>query len=153
MQVDQFWNWSDFQSYMECIVLLTIVLSSATFVLTGISPVYNEIVGFLSVFIEACLGMPQFYRNFQKRSTAGMSIAMVTMWTCGDTFKTAYFHYRDAPKQFFICGILQILVDVAILLQIAAYGRHAASGASSSSTSRGGSPWASHERQPSKNQV
>jgi len=39
--------------------------------------VYIETIGFLAVFVEACLGMPQFLRNFRLRSTEGMSVKMV----------------------------------------------------------------------------
>ena len=47
---------------------------------------------------------------------------MVAMWTSGDLFKTVYFIARDAPVQFAICGVLQVIVDIAILLQVFFYG-------------------------------
>ena len=43
---------------------------------------------------------------------------MVLMWMCGDTFKTTYFYLRDTPPQFFICGALQVSIDLAILTQV-----------------------------------
>jgi hypothetical protein len=33
---------------------------------------YIESLGFLAVFFEAMLGAPQFYRNYQNKSTTGM---------------------------------------------------------------------------------
>ena len=33
---------------------------------------FVETVGFLAVFTEACLGVPQFYRNARNKSTYGM---------------------------------------------------------------------------------
>lgn len=106
---------------------------------------FNEIMGFLAVFIEAMLGKctsttihiemkthtkkidfqlnsfrlscclffiysgaPQFLRNFNNKSTQGMSITMVIFWTIGDMFKTGYFIFRHAPTQFWICGTLQV---------------------------------------------
>lgn len=53
-------------------------------------------------------GAPQFLRNFQNKSTHGMSIHMVVMWTIGDMFKTGYFVFRHAPTQFWVCGTLQV---------------------------------------------
>lgn len=47
---------------------------------------------------------------------------MVAMWTSGDIFKTTYFIVRNAPVQFAICGTLQVLIDIAILLQVYFYG-------------------------------
>lgn len=46
---------------------------------------------------------------------------MVVMWTCGDVFKTLYFLFREAPIQFWICGCVQVTVDVLILLQVNIY--------------------------------
>ena len=82
---------------------------------------FVETVGFLAVFTEAMLGMPQFYRNFTNKSTYGMSLQMVLMWTCGDVFKTTYFYLRKTPPQFVICGMLQVMVDIAILTQVWLY--------------------------------
>lgn len=53
-------------------------------------------------------GAPQFLRNFKNKSTQGMSIAMVALWTIGDMFKTCYFIFRNAPTQFWVCGTLQV---------------------------------------------
>lgn len=39
-----------------------------------------------------------------------MSFLMVIMWTGGDVYKTVYFMIRHAPMQFWICGMLQVIV-------------------------------------------
>lgn len=36
------------------------------------SPVFVELVGFMAVFIEAMLGMPQLMQNYRNKSTKGM---------------------------------------------------------------------------------
>ena len=36
--------------------------------------VYLETLGFVSVFTEAMLGAPQFYRNYKNQSTEGMRL-------------------------------------------------------------------------------
>jgi len=46
---------------------------------------------------------------------------MVLFWLSGDTFKTGYFIVRQAPLQFGLCGALQVLVDILILLQVVLY--------------------------------
>ena len=48
---------------------------------------------------------------------------MVLFWTCGDVFKTVYFLLRHAPMQFWLCGMLQITLDILILTQVAYYGK------------------------------
>lgn len=35
-------------------------------------PTFVELIGFLAVFTEAMLGVPQFYRNHVNQSTVGM---------------------------------------------------------------------------------
>ena len=107
-------------------MLVAVLVSILMFFLIDFSP-FVETVGFLAVFTEAMLGVPQFYRNFKNRfdllkkkidfnclfmdrSTYGMSLQMVIMWTCGDVFKTSYFYLRNTPAQFFICGAMQVLL-------------------------------------------
>lgn len=46
---------------------------------------------------------------------------MVFFWTCGDVFKTLYFKIRDAPLQFWVCGCIQVSIDIFILLQVYLY--------------------------------
>lgn len=115
-----FWQWTDFPSYVEFIMVVAVLCSILMFFLIDFSP-FVETIGFLAVFTEAMLGVPQFYRNFKNRSTYGMSLSMVMMWTCGDVFKTSYFYIRQTPPQFFICGAMQVSVDLCILVQVWLY--------------------------------
>ena len=55
---------------------LVVYLGILTFVLKK-NVVYIETIGFLAVFVEALLGVPQFLRNLRLRSTEGMSVKMV----------------------------------------------------------------------------
>ena len=50
---------------------------------------------------------------------------MVLLWTAGDVFKTTYFLMNESPTQFWVCGLVQILIDVAILLQVLFYSQDA----------------------------
>ena len=104
---DYFWKWTDFLSYLEFILSIAVLGSILMYFFLDYSW-FVDTIGFLAVFTEACLGVPQFYRNFKNKSTYGMSLPMVIMWTCGDVFKTTYFVLRKAPPQFFICGSLQV---------------------------------------------
>ncbi|GFO24083.1 Pq-loop repeat-containing protein 1 [Plakobranchus ocellatus] len=120
-----FWQWTDFLSYVEFIGSFALAVGVLTFLFIN-SAVYVEMLGFAAVFTEAMLGAPQFVRNFQNKSTLGMSKKMVGFWTCGDIFKTVYFILRQAPAQFWICGILQVSIDIAIFLQVFLYRHNAA---------------------------
>jgi len=114
---DYFWRWTDFLSYLEFVMCVALLGSILMYFLLDYT-LFVDSVGFLAVFTEAMLGVPQFYRNFKNKSTYGMSLPMVIMWTCGDIFKTTYFVLRKTPPQFFICGSLQVTVDILILGQV-----------------------------------
>ncbi|XP_017578648.1 solute carrier family 66 member 2 isoform X2 [Pygocentrus nattereri] len=118
-----FWVWSRFVDYLQCVLAFTLVAAYVTYLLLE-SVLFVETLGFLAVFTEAMLGIPQLYCNYQNKSTEGMSIKMVLMWTSGDTFKTGYFLLTQAPMQFWICGLLQVFVDIAILSQVYYYSRY-----------------------------
>ena len=66
-----FWNWTHFSEYVQCITLFVLLGSLLTFCFINY-PVYLETMGFVSVFTEAMLGAPQFYKNHQNRCTQGM---------------------------------------------------------------------------------
>ncbi|XP_011296577.3 solute carrier family 66 member 2 isoform X1 [Musca domestica] len=122
LDLKYFWNWTDFQSYLDFMLVVWAVGAAVTYLMLSVDW-FMEIVGFVAVFTEAMLGAPQFIRNFKNKSTYGMSIHMVLMWTLGDMFKTGYFIARKAPSQFWICGTLQVSLDLAILMQVWIY-RH-----------------------------
>lgn len=115
-----FWAWTDFQSYLDFMLVVWLVGAIITYFMLPYLW-FMETMGFVAVFTEAMLGAPQFIRNFNNKSTHGMSIHMVIMWTVGDMFKTGYFIFRHAPTQFWVCGTLQVSLDLAILLQVFFY--------------------------------
>ncbi|XP_059190261.1 solute carrier family 66 member 2 [Centropristis striata] len=115
-----FWKWSAFEDYLLFCFGFTVLCAVVTLLLLD-SAVFVETLGSLAVMFEAMLGLPQLLQNFQNRSTKGMSVKMVLLWTAGDVFKTTYFVINESPAQFWVCGSVQILIDVAILLQVLFY--------------------------------
>uniref|UniRef100_A0A8R1Y480 Solute carrier family 66 member 2 n=1 Tax=Onchocerca volvulus TaxID=6282 RepID=A0A8R1Y480_ONCVO len=87
--------------------------------------IYVEILGLIALLTEACLGFPQLKQNCSRRSTSGMSIGMVLVWMVGDCGKTAYFIYERSPAQFWLCGIIQIVIDLLIMLQVCCFDKRA----------------------------
>ncbi|XP_026220539.1 solute carrier family 66 member 2 isoform X1 [Anabas testudineus] len=115
-----FWKWTAFEDYLLFCFGFTVLCAVVTLLLLD-SAVFVEMLGSLAVMFEAMLGLPQLLQNFHNRSTKGMSVKMVLLWTAGDIFKTTYFVMNESPTQFFVCGSVQILIDVAILLQVLFY--------------------------------
>lgn len=86
---------------------------------------FVETIGYLSLVTESMLGLPQVIKNCQNKSVRGMSLSMVGMWLGGDTFKTGYFIANDVPFQFWLCGLLQITIDLLILFQVCLFRQNA----------------------------
>lgn len=120
--LNNFWDWDNFLSYIKFLFIFTLALSALTYLLLD-NHLYVESLGFVAVFTESMLGMPQMIRNHVKKSTRGMSVEMVVMWLSGDLFKTLYFIIRKAPVQFIVCGSIQVIVDILILAQVLWYKR------------------------------
>ena len=84
-EAEHFWQWTDFQSFIECTVCFVAVGSFIMYLLLKYDP-FVETVGFLAVFTEAMLGTPQFYRNFTNKSTYGMRFANWLIILCTPRF-------------------------------------------------------------------
>ncbi|MCP9257857.1 PQ-loop repeat-containing protein 1 [Dirofilaria immitis] len=115
--ISHFWRWNDLSSYFVLIIAFVIFSAILTYLLSG-HVIYVELLGLIALLSEACLGFPQLKQNCSRRSTSGMSIEMVLIWLVGDCGKTAYFIYERSPAQFWLCGIIQIAIDLLIMLQV-----------------------------------
>ncbi|XP_037111335.1 solute carrier family 66 member 2 [Syngnathus acus] len=120
LDLHYFWKWNAFEDYLLFCFGLSVLCAVVTIILLD-SAVFVEMLGSLAVMFEAMLGLPQLMQNFQNRSTKGMSVKMVLLWMAGDVFKTSYFLINQSPSQFWVCGSVQILIDMAILLQVLFY--------------------------------
>jgi hypothetical protein len=58
-------------SYVDFMLLFTIICSMLMYLFIDFIP-FVEVVGFLAVFIEALLGVPQVLCNYENKSTKGM---------------------------------------------------------------------------------
>ncbi|XP_029010262.1 solute carrier family 66 member 2 [Betta splendens] len=120
LDLQYFWKWTVFEDYLLFCFGFTVLCAVVTLLFLD-SAVFVEMLGSLALCFEAMLGLPQLLRNIQNRSTKGMSVKMVLLWTAGDVFKTTYFLLNESPAQFWVCGSAQILIDAVILLQVLLY--------------------------------
>nr|CAD7259215.1 unnamed protein product [Timema shepardi]CAD7575867.1 unnamed protein product [Timema californicum] len=90
-----FWAWTDFMSYIDFMLLFTIATSLLMYLFIE-HHIFVQTVGFLAVLTEALLGAPQLLRNLRNKSTEGM-------------------------RQFWLCGCLQVFIDIIILFQVYLY--------------------------------
>lgn len=68
-----FWAWTDFQSYVDCMLVFSVLGSAVMYLMIEFTP-FVELIGFLAVFTEAMLGAPQIAKNHQNKSTEGMRL-------------------------------------------------------------------------------
>lgn len=119
-----FWRWTNLVSYLEFLVLISALLGIAMYYFIDSKP-FVETIGYCALVTESMLGLPQVIKNFKNKSVAGMSLSMVLMWLAGDSFKTGYFIANDVPFQFWLCGLLQISIDLLILFQVCLFRQNA----------------------------
>ena len=81
-------------------------------------------IGYMSMSIEATLGLPQLFSNYKNKSVEGLSFMMIGTWFIGDFMKTIYYVIENQPFQFTMCGAVQLAVDILIILQIIAYSKN-----------------------------
>lgn len=75
-----FWAWTDFQSYLDCMLVFSVIGAATTYLLIEFAP-FVELIGFMAVFTEAMLGAPQIAKNHQNKSTEGMRYNIIKAFT------------------------------------------------------------------------
>jgi uncharacterized protein with PQ loop repeat len=73
--------------------------------------------------------LPQILRNIEKQSTKGLSHTLVALNLTGDILKLVYFianvinnnKIQNQPFQFILCGIIQVILDSFVVIQILYY--------------------------------
>ena len=118
--VQRFWYWRNYSSYLLAFFVMTAVLWILTYMMSE-SKAFMVLLGVMSSFIEALLGLPQLLLNFQKKSTHGLAFLLIAMWTWGDFYKFIYYIGIDGPVQLICCSIFQLSVDVGIMSQFWIY--------------------------------
>jgi len=78
-----------------------------------------------SIVLESCLALPQTIRNYNKKSTDGLSVVMVGGWITGDLFKLFYFLFNmlrgdtnNTNGVFVLGALLSISLDSVVGFQM-----------------------------------
>ncbi|GAB5590601.1 hypothetical protein Unana1_05501 [Umbelopsis nana] len=113
---NRFWAW---ERYVDYIIFLAAFATITTllYLIFGSFSVFIEIIGAVSLSIEATVPVPQCIANFRARSTHGFSWMILGTWFLGDGFKFFYFIFTGSPLQFIICGAFQLTVDCIVVIQ------------------------------------
>lgn len=85
-----FWYWDKFTNYVWCIISMVVVFAALTWVGQD-SKAFSDSIGMLSSGIEALLGVPQFWLNFGRKNTSGLSVTLIILWLMGDLYKMSYY--------------------------------------------------------------
>ena len=102
--VQRFWYWRNYSSYLLSFLIMTLLLTALTYAFED-TKYFAGILGALSSFIEALLGLPQLLLNFQKKSTHGLAFLLIAMWTWGDFYKLLYYISIEGPIQLICCSV------------------------------------------------
>ncbi|KAK9674963.1 hypothetical protein K7432_016762 [Basidiobolus ranarum] len=115
-----FWNWPTFGQYARFLVTFTGGVTLG-YILLGSFQSFIDVLGYLSMGIEATVPIPQAYFNHTRKSVSGFSTVIIGTWFLGDAFKTQYYYFHDVPFQFLLCGIIQLSMDCVICFQLWKY--------------------------------
>lgn len=115
-----FWQWSDYNSYLVFLLLLCLVLL-LLYLLFSWSTTYIALLGYIALGLESTLPIPQLIANYRRKSLVGFRTSVLVGWLGGDSFKLMYFLLRKSPVQFTSCAVFQLSVDLAILAQSRLY--------------------------------
>ena len=80
-----------------------------------------QLVGYLSMGVEATLVIPQLMLNRRRQSCEGLALSLVGNWILGDVVKTIYFIVLSQPAPFLACAISQLTLDGVLIYQLVAY--------------------------------
>ena len=72
--------------YMQFIVMFSVGTSFVTRIFS-FSTVYAEIIGSISVMVEAIILVPQSIQNYERQSTEGLSYAMCSCYSASGNFE------------------------------------------------------------------
>lgn len=120
LDVESFWNWPYFSSFLQFIGILAGVMSVLTLLFVR-QQWFVEVTGVAALGLEAMLAVPQAYSNWKNQSAEGLNVILIATWFLGDAFKTIIFITSGAPFQFLACGLFQLFIDCVILGQLFIY--------------------------------
>lgn len=111
---ESFWKWRYYSDYLQfiCMIAFTVGLMTVFF---HQNPVFQLFLAYTSSSVEAILGIPQFYLNYQRKNTSGLSIVLILIWLGGDLYKLSYYVAHSSPFALQFCSFFQIIVDICIL--------------------------------------
>jgi hypothetical protein len=107
--------------YLAFLVIFILFLEIISVFFTFQNIIYVESLGTISSSMEAFLPIPQIYENFKRKSTNNLSNVLIGCWILGDTMKTFYYYVSQAPIQLLVSGLVQIVLDIIVILQICIY--------------------------------
>lgn len=119
---NSFWNWPYLIDYLYFLSLFCLILGFISQIIGYENKIYVQLLGISAASVEATIGVPQILNNCRSKNTSNLSIFMIFSWILGDSVKTIYnLTTENIPLQMIVCGILQLISDIIILLQIFYY--------------------------------
>lgn len=116
-----FWEWPYLVDYIFFLLFLSIIITIAFSVFGLTNEIFIESLGYIGMFFESLVGVPQIIENFSSKSTKNLSFIMIAIWLTGDSLKTLYFLQFNSPIQLIVTGLIQIILDCVIIFQMKYY--------------------------------
>lgn len=117
-----FWQWVDPFKYWYFLAQFTIVFSILT-VVFRYSDLYASFIGFLGLFVESLLPLPQILLLHRLKSVKNFKVILLVSWLGGDCLKLSYLFFGtdNISLIFILAGLFQMSLDLVILGQFVHY--------------------------------
>lgn len=116
-----FWDWPYMIDYLFFLIFSAILIMISFTVFGYHNEIFIESLGYIGMFFESSVAIPQIIKNCESKSTKNLSFSMIAIWLTGDSLKTLYFLQFKSPIQFVICGLIQMILDCVIIFQMNYY--------------------------------
>jgi hypothetical protein len=112
-----FFNWNQIQLYAIFVIIYVFSLGGLCYNFGFDNYYFIESLGFINVFIEGSLGVPQVVEINKTKNVDNISVILIFSWFIGDFLKTYYFIVSNSPFQFLLLGLIQVLINCVIVYQ------------------------------------
>lgn len=113
-----FWQWIEQHKYWLFMGKFTLLFTVLT-VFFQKSDVFGTTIGFLGLFAESLLPLPQILLLNRLRSVKDFRLVLLILWLCGDLTKLSYLFFGASQISiiFILAALFQMGLDLVILYQ------------------------------------
>lgn len=114
----KFWQWESHNAFWRFLFRFTLIVIFSTLIFRDYQK-FGELLGFIGLFVESLLPLPQILLLNQLKSVEGFKLLLLLSWLCGDVMKISYlvFGANNISMLFLFFATFQASLDLYIAFQ------------------------------------